>query len=213
MLDTKPQTARHTAHSRSFSSRLSPGPSGASTAHALPPREPMPDQGRRQAEREARRAALGRPRGSRVSRSEARLLTWTVTSAIVVCGLLVLYLAAYAHLTMLGIEQSKAQHALREKWQQNQMLRAQEAALKNPDRIAARAVRLGLTKDSSRVDYIRPTSAIAGLPVVSAPILLEGAANTGTFSDDGVTDGGGKAGSWGTNSGPKTEDNFTARND
>ena len=38
----------------------------------------------------------------RMARSEARLVTMAVTCVVLVCGLLVLYLAAYAHITMAG---------------------------------------------------------------------------------------------------------------
>ena len=209
MLETKPHTAGYAARPRPSSSRLSSGLSGASAARALPSREPLTDYDRRQAEREARRATGERSRTGRIPRSEARLLTWAVTSAVVVCGLLVLYLAAYAHLTMLGIAQSKAKHDLREKWQLNQVLRAQEATLRSPDHIAARAVRLGLTKNSVRVDYIRPISQGTGVSTPPPPVVLDDAAQASVFSVNTVT----KAGPKGTNSGPKTEDNLTARND
>lgn len=228
MLETKPQSVGRTSPSRSSARLSSPSALGAATARSLPPRPSFSERDSREAERAARRATGEQTRNRRMTRSEARLLTWTVSSATVVCGLLVLYLAAYAHLTMLGIESAKAQHDYREKWQTNQMLRAQVAALRNPDRIAAKAVRLGLTKDSKRVDYFLPPrtapQSAAILPPAPPVLALGDGPRQDAFSDDASSDNnhdnatmmtrvGGEAGPQGTDSGPTTDDNFATRHD
>lgn len=220
MLETKPQSVGRAASPRP-SARLSSSALGASSAaRPLPSRAPLTERRSQEAERVARRATDGQARSRRMTRSEARLLTWTVTSAVVVCGLLVLYLAAYAHLTLLGIEQAKAQHDFREKWQMNQMLRAQVASLKNPDRIAAGAVRLGLTKDCKRVDYIAPSRPVSA-PASPTVLALGDGAGREAFSDAASADDDndatamtrveGAAGAQGTDSGPTTDDNSAAR--
>ena len=220
MLETKPQSVGRTSPSRSSAHRA-PSALGATTARPLPSRSQFTERDLREAERTARRVTgEQQTRSHRMTRSEARLLTWTVSSATIVCGLLVLYLAAYAHLTLLGIEQAKAQHDFREKWQTNQMLRAQVASLKNPDRIAAKAVRLGLTKDSKRVDYITPPYPASELQ--TAPPILGDATRRDVFSDNASSDNnnstmmtgvGGEAGPQRTDSGPTTDDNFPTRHD
>ena len=134
-----------------------------------------------------------------MARSEARLLTAAIAFTVVVCGLLVIYLAAYARVTLLGIDQAQARTSLRAKSLQNETLKAQLADLGSPTRIKAYAVKMKLTKDARRTDYIKPAS---GLP-------------TQTASADGVatTDAGSVAASEGTSSGPTPDGNSTTRHD
>lgn len=109
------------------------------------------------------------PAPGRLARSEARLLALAVTGTIVVCGLLVLYLAAYAHVSDLGMEQSRRQREWRAARQQNELLRARLAVLQNPKSIARAARAQGMAQGASRVDYLAarirpgtPTRAAAG---------------------------------------------------
>lgn len=90
----------------------------------------------------------------RLARSEARLLALAVMGTIVVCGLLVLYLAAYAHVSGLGMEQSRRQREWRAARQQNELLRASLAALQNPKSIASAARAQGMVKGGFGVDYL-----------------------------------------------------------
>jgi cell division protein FtsL len=217
MLETKPQTIGRTARATPLRSLASPSFTGrTATAHAIP----APERDARTAERAARRAVGGRTRSQRMDRSEARLLAWTVSAAILVCGLLVVYLAAYARVTTLGLAQSKMRAVYRAEWQENQLLRAQEAALKSPYRIADRAERLGLTKDHKRVDYIPPS---VSMPDAPAPIMLGAAAQADAFADSNVTTttagdavankAGSEADSQGTDSGTTKDDNSADRHD
>jgi cell division protein FtsL len=178
MLETRPQsigrtTARATATrpfaSPSFTSR-------AATARAIP--APLPERDARAAERMARQAVNGRSREQRMVRSEARLLAWTVAAAVVVCSLLVVYVAAYARVSALNIEQNKMRAAYRAKWQENQLLKAQEANLKSPYRIDESAKRLGLVMSRQGAHYISP---IGTVPDAPAPIMLGAAPQADAF--------------------------------
>jgi hypothetical protein len=136
-----------------------------------------------------------------MSRSEARLLTSTVICALAICTVLVGYLAAYAHVTMLGIDQAQMRSVLRQKRLDNETLLAQLADLQSPTRIAAGAARLGLTRDAKRIDYIKPTDSPPQTQTADA------------YDNAATTAGGSMAGSQGTDSGPTSGDNSTNRND
>lgn len=194
MLEIKPRYAdgiRRTA--------LSSRPSSSSAARALPARTTVtwerPESTRR-AERTAERI-----RNRRMSRSETRLLTTTVCCALAICGLLVVYLAAYARVTLLGIDQAQMRSVLRQKRLDNETLKAQLADLQSPDRIAAGAARIGLTRDAKRIDYIKPPSPQPQLKTADA------------YDNTATTAGGSMADSQGTDSGPTSDDNSTNRND
>lgn len=103
-------------------------------------------------------ARRGRPARTpdRLARSEARLLTMAISCTAVVCALLVMYLAAYAHISLLGDEQAQMRTTLRQKRLENEQLRDTLALLQSPDHVSAAAVTLGMTRDPSRVDYIAP---------------------------------------------------------
>ena len=59
----------------------------------------------------------------------------------IVCALLLLYLAAYAHVTQLGIDQAQARTQLRQNQLRNALLQAECNSLESPQRIAAAAAR------------------------------------------------------------------------
>lgn len=95
------------------------------------------------------------PRQSRLGRSEMRLMGIATTCTAVVCGLLLLYLAAYAHVTQLGIDQAQARAQLRDNRLKNMMLRAECDGLESPGHVIAAATRLGMTpRGSTRIEYI-----------------------------------------------------------
>lgn len=96
--------------------------------------------------------------GSRLARSETRLLGLAVVCTALVCGLLVLYLAAYARVTQLGIQQSEQRTTLRLLHQKNQMLRYEYASMKNAHRIIPAAVKYGMVKSGLHVNYISPAT-------------------------------------------------------
>ena len=60
-------------------------------------------------------------RPNRLGRSEMRLMGLATVCTAVVCGLLLLYLAAYAHVTRLGIDQANARAQLRQSRLKNEM--------------------------------------------------------------------------------------------
>ncbi len=96
-------------------------------------------------------------RQSRLGRSEMRLMGAATTCTAVVCGLLLLYLAAYAHVTQLGIDQSQARAQLRDNRLQNEMLRAERDRLQSPQRVIAAAVALGMTpREGTPIAYVAP---------------------------------------------------------
>jgi hypothetical protein len=92
---------------------------------------------------------------NRLARSEMRLMGIATTCTAVVCGLLLLYLAAYAQVTQLGVAQSEAQHRLKQVQIKNQILRAKRDQLESPQRIIAAAVTLGMTpRGTTTINYI-----------------------------------------------------------
>ncbi len=92
---------------------------------------------------------------ARLARSEMRLMGLATTCTAVVCGLLLLYLAAYAQVTRLGIAQADARVSLRQNRLQNEMLRAERDRLQSPATVIARATALGMApRAGGRVDYL-----------------------------------------------------------
>lgn len=195
MLETKPQPVDRTV-------RMAARPASRASLTADSPPTARPSQ-RASSDTSVRPDRAAKAAGNRLSRSEARLLTMAISCTVVVCTLLVLYLAAYAHVALLGIDQAKMRTQLREKRLQNEMYRAQVADLQNPDRVAAAATALGLTREHKRVDYIAP-------PTPEADRIPAGVTAS---SDDAVTDRRGKAGLQVANSGPIPDDNQPTRND
>jgi cell division protein FtsL len=92
--------------------------------------------------------------GSRLARSETRMLTIAVMCTMLVCGLLIIYLGAYARITLLGIHQAQAHATLLQLRAENETLREQSAALQSPTRIQVKAQSLGMVRGSSQVCYI-----------------------------------------------------------
>lgn len=100
-------------------------------------------------------APRSRRRAGRAGRSEMRLMGAATACTAVVCGLLLLYLAAYAHVTRLGIDQAQARVRLRQTQLRNEMLRAQCDGLQSPQRILTAAQAQGMTpRGSVPINYI-----------------------------------------------------------
>lgn len=98
-------------------------------------------------------------RPNRLGRSEMRLMGLATASTAVVCGLLLLYLAAYAHVTQLGIDQADARGQLRRCQLQNEMLQAERNRLQSPQRVIAAAIAAGMTvRGSTQVEYVSTSS-------------------------------------------------------
>ena len=91
---------------------------------------------------------------SRMARSEARLLAFAVAGCSLMCAVLVIYLAAYAHVCQLGLEQSRARADLRVARQKNDVLQAELARLQCPARVAARAEKMGMTLGGRHATYL-----------------------------------------------------------
>lgn len=152
MLETRQPTREDTART---SAR--PLPAASTRPHAqVPSARPSPASVPSHSPRPSRSPRRGKALPDRMARSEARLLTMAVTCTAVVCALLVLYLAAYAHIASLGINQSQMRTALRQKRLDNETLKATLAGLRNPDHVAAFALAKGMTRDPRRIDYIAP---------------------------------------------------------
>jgi len=113
-------------------------------------------------ERPAPRPAAS-PRARRMGRAEMRLMGMATTCTAVVCGLLLVYLAAYARVTRLGIDQAEAHTLLVRRQLQNEMLRAERDRLQSPQRVVAAATALGMTpRGATRVNYISVHKTVAG---------------------------------------------------
>ncbi len=180
MLETRQPTREETARTSARPlPALSPRP-GARTPSAHPAAAPASSRAPRRA------AALP----DRMARSEARLLTTAVTCTAVVCALLVLYLAAYAHITQLGINQAQMRTALRQKRLENETLKATLAGMRNPDHIAAFALAKGMTRDPRRVDYIAPPPPAPSVARLASPSSLDDtpATNRPQGTNSGSTD-------------------------
>jgi len=84
-----------------------------------------------------------------------RLMGLASVCTAVVCGLLLLYLAAYAQVTRLGIAQANARGQLRRNLMQNEMLQAERDRLQSPHRVIAAAMALGMTERGSvPIEYL-----------------------------------------------------------
>ena len=142
---------------------VSPRARRAQTA-ALPRTEPRKATGSAQpapgrpAPRQAPAPRAGR---ARLANSEGRLMAIAVVCTAVLCGILVLYLAAYARVTSLGIAQSQARTLLRQKRLENETLRAERDRLESPTRVLAAAAAQGMTRTKTPVIYITPGQARA----------------------------------------------------
>ncbi len=132
-----------------------------------------PDSRRPAAVRSAGNAALRREldipprptpvaRPNRLGRSEMRLMGLATVCTAVVCGLLLLYLAAYAHVTRLGIDQANARAQLRQSRLENEMLQEERDRLQSPQRVIAAATAMGMTtRGSTPVEYLSASSLTA----------------------------------------------------
>ncbi len=104
-----------------------------------------------------------RPRMTRLGRSEMRLMGFATTCTAIVCGLLLLYLAAYAHVSQLGYDQAEARTQLRHYQLQNESLRARRDFLQSRSHVIQAALALGMTpRGSTPVSYIAAPRKVKG---------------------------------------------------
>lgn len=140
---------------------------------------------REQAAAEPIRRALPSARSSRLSRSEMRLMGLATTCTAVVCALLLLYLAAYAQVTQLGIAQAAARTELHQNQLRSQLLQAERNSLESPQRIVAAAATQGMVpRGRTPVNYIRNR-------VQEAKIQDAGTQDAGTQDGGRLGDSGG----------------------
>jgi cell division protein FtsL len=97
---------------------------------------------------------------SRLARSEARLLALTVTVTSLMCAVLVIYLAAYAHVTQLGLEKDMAKRQLSQMTRQNQQLQVTLTKLQDRSRITAAARALHMVPYTSSPVYINADGSV-----------------------------------------------------
>ena len=101
-----------------------------------------------------------KPQMSRLGRSEMRLMGLATTCTAIVCGLLLLYLAAYAHVSQLGYDQAEARVQLRHIQLQNESLRAERDRLQSRRHIIQEALALGMMpRGSTPISYITARAA------------------------------------------------------
>lgn len=106
-----------------------------------------------------------RPRVSRQGRSEMRLMGLATTCTAIVCGLLLLYLAAYAHVSQLGYDQAEARTQLRHNQLQNESLRAKRDFLQSRSHVIRQALALGMTpRGATPISYITAPRMATGGP-------------------------------------------------
>lgn len=74
-----------------------------------------------------------------------RLMGLATTCTAIVCGLLLLYLAAYAHVSQLGYDQAEARTQLRQNQLRNESLRAERDRLQSRHYVIGKAIALGMT--------------------------------------------------------------------
>lgn len=99
----------------------------------------------------------GRKQMDRLVQKEAKLVAAAVICMTIVCASLIVYLTAYAQVSSLGIQMSKARVELRKQRQTSEMLRAQVARAASPDRIAAAAVKNGMVLEhTQQIAYVDP---------------------------------------------------------
>ncbi len=109
----------------------------------------------RQPEAEPIRRSLPSARTSRLARSEMRLMGLATVCTAVACTLLLVYLAAYARVTQLGIAQAAARTQLHQNQIRNELLQAERNSLECPQRIETAALALGMTpRGATPVDYV-----------------------------------------------------------
>ncbi len=128
------------------------------------------------------RAPRPQPVRSRLARSEARMLALAVAVTALMCAVLVVYLAAYARVTQLGLEQSAAHRQLAQEVMENHRLAVEQAELQDRGRIVAEAGKLHMALYTGPTTYV--TAGGAG-----APPDTQGESG-GTTADDGDTTGG-----------------------
>lgn len=167
-LDALPRSA-----SRDAADRRPAVPGGVTSGNVV--FRPAPSQ-----ERPAARPAAS-PRARRMGRAEVRLMGLATTCTAVVCGLLLVYLAAYARVTRLGIDQAEAHTLLVRRQLQNEMLRAERDRLQSPQRVVSAATALGMTpRGATRVNYI-------SVRKISVRQTVAGQGMNGGTNPDGLT--------------------------
>ncbi len=116
----------------------------------------------RQPAAEPSRRALPSARTSRLAQSEMRLMGLATVCTAVACALLLVYLAAYAHVTQLGIAQATARTQLHQNQIRNELLQAERNSLECPQRIETAATVLGMTpRGATPVNYIPAQKIVA----------------------------------------------------
>jgi hypothetical protein len=84
-----------------------------------------------------------------------RLMGLATTCTAIVCGLLLLYLAAYARVSQLGYDQAEARVQLRQNQLQNESLRAERDRLQSRRHVIQEALALGMTpRGETPISYI-----------------------------------------------------------
>ncbi len=108
------------------------------------------------------RRALPSARTSRLARSEMRLMGFATACTAVACALLLVYLAAYAHVTQLGIAQATARTQLHQNQIRSELLQAERNSLECPQRIETAAAVQGMTpRGATPVNYVTAQNSVA----------------------------------------------------
>ena len=121
------------------------------------------------------RRSLPSARTSRLARSEMRLMGLATVCTAVACALLLVYLAAYARVTQLGITQSAARTQLHQNQIRNELLQAERNSLECPQRIEAAAVAQGMApRGATPVDYVTARKSVAAQTEAKSDAVTSG---------------------------------------
>lgn len=116
----------------------------------------------RQPAAEPVRRPLPSARTNRLAQSEMRLMGLATVCTAVACALLLVYLAAYAHVTQLGIAQAQARTQLHQNQIRSELLQAERNSLECPQRIETAAAALGMTpRGATPVNYVPAQKSVA----------------------------------------------------
>lgn len=98
--------------------------------------------------------AKSKERVDRLTRSHRNMVTVVTAATLIVCTLLVAYLACYARVVSLGLAQSHSRMMLHQRLMLAETLRSECAAAARPEQIAADAVAMGMVAQHMRVAYV-----------------------------------------------------------
>ena len=147
----------------------------------------QPASALRQPAAEPSRRALPSARTSRLAQSEMRLMGLATVCTAVACTLLLVYLAAYAHVTQLGIAQAAARTQLHQNQIRSELLQAERNSLECPQRIETAALAQGMApRGATPINYVTAQKYVAAQNQIKAD-QIETETKSGMTGQPGAT--------------------------